>query len=410
MKALVADFSLGREFFDRLKSKFGRGGNRNASGGLSINLVDVPEPRLISQEWVRIRTIMSAISDMEESMIFGHEPPPYASFLTFPFVPGNENLGIVTDTGEGVEDIELGERVVVDPILACRARGVEPSCVSCSRGEPSGCRNFAGGVPGPGIMIGACRDTSGGWGDYFVAHRSQVRIVPQAMESSEAVLIPEFSRALRAVLQHPPAAGDSVLVVGAGSLGLLTLCALRVLGHEVDVILVAEHPFDPNLARTFGASEVIAGFGPGATYEEVAGLVGASVYYPEAGRITMRGGADLVYETTGRGGQIEDAINFTGEGRRLVLMGMGYPQMIDASLLRFKGVRLETSLFSGVEYMDGGSVLTFDLAMDLVGRYGLPSEELVTHTFRLEEHAQAFDALWDKAHSRAVKVIFHHAV
>jgi len=410
MKALVANFSLGREFLDRLKSKLGRSGNRPQSGGLSITLVEVPEPRLVSQDWVRIRTIMSGISDMDEAMIVGHEPPPYASFLTFPFVPGNENLGIVTDTGDDVDDIEPGERVVIDPVLACRARGVEPPCISCSRGEPSACRNFAEGVPGPGIMIGACQDTSGGWGDYFVAHRSQVRVVPPSMESSEAILIPEFSRALRAVLRHPPASGDSVVVVGAGSLGLLTLSALRLLGHEVDVLLVAEHPFDPDLGRTIGASEVIAGYAPGATYEEVAGLLGGEVYYPEAGRITMRGGADLVYETTGRGGHIEDAINFTGEGKTLVLMGMSYPGVIDAGLLRLKGVRLETTLFSGIEHVDGGYTTTFDLAMDLVGRCGLPSENVVTHLFQLEDHAQAFGTLTDRAANGAIKVVFHHVV
>lgn len=410
MKALVVHFSLGREFLDRLKSKFGLGSQRRQPGGLSINLVDVPDPRLISEEWVRIRTIMSGISDMDESMVLGHEPPIYASFLTFPFVPGNENLGIVTDIGDDVDDIEPGERVVVEPLLACRVRGVEPPCASCSRGEPSACRHFADGAPGPGVMIGACQDTSGGWGDYFVAHRSQVRVVPQSVESGEAILIPEFSRALRAVLQHPPTAGDSVVVVGAGSLGLLTLSALRLLGHDGDVLLVAEHPFDPGLGSTFGASEVVAGYGPGSTYEEVASLLGGAVYYPEAGRITMRGGADLVYETTGRGGPVEDAINFTGEGKHLVLMGMGYPQAVDVGLLRFKGVRLETTLFSGVEHVNGGFTTTFDLALSLVARYGLPSEDLVTHSYALEDYAEAFETFSDRAQSGAIKVVFHHVM
>ena len=78
---------------------------------------------------------MSGISGMDEALILHHDPTPFGAFLSFPFVPGNENLGIVTEVGEEVHGIEPGERVIVDPVLSCRPRQVQPPCPSCSRGR-----------------------------------------------------------------------------------------------------------------------------------------------------------------------------------------------------------------------------------------------------------------------------------
>lgn len=408
MKAIVANFSLGMEVWHKVSSKFVRGDSRRR--GLTLDLTEAAEPGLISTQWVKVRSIMSGISDMDEAMILNSDLSPFGAFLSFPFIPGNENLGIVTETGADVRGIEPGERVVVDPLLSCERREVGRLCASCARGDSSSCSNFTEGVIGPGIMIGACKDTCGGWGDSFVAHKSQVRPIAHSLESDQALLVPEFSRALRGVLQHPPMSGDRVIIVGAGSLGLLTLRALRMLGHDTEVIVVAEQPFEADLARKFGASEVVVGIGPGATYEEVAAFVNGTVRYPEAGRITLQGGAELVYETTGYKRCMEDAVSFTGEGKKLVLMGINQPTGFDITPLWFKGVQIAATVFSGMEKYNGEITNTFDIAMDLVTQYGLPANELVTHKYRLEEHRKAFDTLAYRTTSKAIKVVFQHVV
>jgi threonine dehydrogenase-like Zn-dependent dehydrogenase len=408
MKAVTVNFSLGKEMWDGFKSKvLGKGRRFN---GLSLSLDDVPEPKLVSPEWVKIRTILSGISDMDEGMIVNQDPSRFGAFLSFPFVPGNENLGIVTEVGENVRGIEPGERVVVDPLLSCERRGVEPLCPSCLRGVPSSCRSFDSGVLGPGVMIGACKDTAGGWGDSFIAHQSQVRVVPHSMESEQAIFIPEFTRALRAVLQFPPSPGDRVLIVGAGSLGLLTLEALLLVGSEAQISIVAEHSFQAELAEKIGAPEVVWGHGPGTVYEEVAAILGATVRYPEVGRVTLRGGADLVYETTGRTAQVEDAIGFAGEGKRLVLLGINQPAGFDVSGLWFKDIQLVGTAFSGRETYNGEIGSTFDIAMDLVTQHGLPHREILTHRFGLTDHASAVSVLADRANRKTIKAVFHHVV
>jgi threonine dehydrogenase-like Zn-dependent dehydrogenase len=230
------------------------------------------------------------------------------------------------------------------------------------------------------------------------------------MESDQAVLVPEFARALRAVLQHPPAVGDRVIVMGAGSLGLLTLEALQMLGYRANILVVGDHPFEVEIARKRSEAEVVLANNPGAAYEEVAAFVKGTVRYPEAGRITLEGGADLVYETTGLRDRIGDALRFAAEGKKVVLMGINEPSGFDMTPLWFKGVRICGTLFSGRDSHKGEMRETFDIAMDLAAGHGLPVSDLVTHRFRLEEYERAFAALADRADSKAIKVLFQHVV
>ncbi len=408
MKAVVANFSLGREAWDRLKARFLR--RDGGTHPLSLQLMQLPEPANPGPGWVKVRSIMSGISDLDEGMFLHGDLSALGAFLSFPFVPGNENLGIVTEVGEGVQGIELGERVVVNPLLSCKPRGVNPPCPSCASGNPSACRSFGIGLPEPGVIIGACRATGGGWADSFIAHRSQVRTVPPGMESDLAIMIPEFVRALRAVMQHPPEAGQRVIVVGARSLGLLTLLALKMLGHSPTILVVAEQAAEADMARRLAQCEVVLSVGPATAYEDVAAFVKGSVRYPEVGRITMSGGADLVYETTGVRENVEDAFRFTGEGNKTVLMGMNQASGFDMSPLWFKNVRVHGTAFSGVDSYKGELRETMDIALDLVSSHGLPAGDLITNRFKLEDHSAALAALQDRSTSKAIKVIFQHVM
>jgi len=230
------------------------------------------------------------------------------------------------------------------------------------------------------------------------------------MESDQAVLIPEFARAVRAVLQHPPVAGDRVIVMGAGSLGLLTVEALQMLGYRANILVVGEHPFEVDVVRDLSDVEVVLANSPGSAYEQAAAFVKGTVRYPEAGRITLEGGADLVYETTGLKDRIGDALRLTGEGKKLVLMGINEPSGFDMTPLWFKGVKICGTLFSGRDSHKGEMIETFDIAMGLAAEHGLPVSEIVTHRFRLEEYERAFAAVSDRPGSRAIKVIFQHVV
>ncbi len=408
MKAVLADFSLKKEAWDRMRSRLVRGGRE--SHGISVDLAEIPEPTCSSPHWVKVRSIMSGVSTMDEGMLLHHDLSAFGAFLTFPFVPGNENVGIVTEVGSEVQGLEPGERVILDPLLSCEPRQVQPPCSACSRGEPAYCRNFAQGIIGPGMLIGACRDSGGGWGDYFTAHFSQLRPIPQDMDTDHAVLMPEFSRAVKAVLRNPPSPGDRVVVVGGGATGILILLALGMLGHNAPVLVVAEHSFEVDLIRRLTNTPVVLAHGPGAAYEGVAEFVEGEVRYPKVGRITLDGGADLVYETTGTADHIEDAMRFTGEGKRVILTALNQTSGFDISPLWLKGIRIEGIGISGREFYDGNMTHVLDIAVDLARKHSLPTAELITHRFGLKEYRQAFAALASRSTSKAVKVIFQHVV
>ncbi|MDQ7785554.1 MAG: alcohol dehydrogenase catalytic domain-containing protein [Desulfomonilaceae bacterium] len=408
MKAIVADFSIKREAWDRVRSRLMRGGRE--SHGITMDLTEIPEPTFTSPNWVKVRSIMSGISTMDEGMVLHHDLSAFGASLSFPFVPGNENVGIVTEVGRNVENLDLGERVIVDPLLSCEPREAQPVCSACSRGEPAYCRNFFQGIIGSGMLIGACRDTGGGWGDYFTAAASRLRPIPQDMDSDHAVLMPEFSRAVKAVLRNPPGTGDRVVIVGGGSLGIMVLLALDMLGHDQPILVVVEHPFEVDLVRRLSDASVVLAHSPGAAFEGVAEFVQCEVLYPKVGRITLAGGADLVYETTGTADRIEDAMSFTGEGKRLVLSALNQTSGFDMSPLWFKGIHIEGVGFSGRELYDGDMVHVLDIAVDLARKHSFPVAELITHRFSLSEHRQAFAALASRSTSKAVKIIFQHVV
>ena len=408
MKALVANFSFGREVWDRFRAKvFSRGA---ASHAVSLEFMEIPEPPIPGPEWVRVRSIMSGISSLDETMFVHHDLCALGTFLSFPFVPGNENLGIVTEIGHGVQGIEAGERVIVNPVLSCRPRGVDPLCPSCARGEPSACWNFGKGVIGPGMLIGACSDTGGGWGDSFVAHRSQVRVLPADMESDHAILIPEFARAIRAVLQHRPSADDRVIVVGERSLSYLTGHALRLLGHRAPVLMVTEHELHQEFEGRFADEHACFSDGVESVYETVAEFVGATVRHPEAGRVALEGGADLVYETTGAPEIIEHAARLTGPGKKLILMEINRPGSFELSPLWVKGIKVFGTLFSGKDSYDQGVLETFDIALGLASTEGVSFSELVSHQFQIQEHRQALSALQEGSAGGLTKGVFQHVV
>ena len=407
MKAILASkIGLGQEVWDRFTSKLLHG--RKRSSALSLEFVEMPEPTLPSPEWVKIRTIMSAISDMDEGMINGDDPGVFGAYVSFPFVPGNEMLGIVTDMGEEVQGVELGERVVVNPLLSCEPRGINPVCSSCAAGNLGSCRNFSKGIISPGIMIGACKDTNGGWGDYVIAHKSQVKSLPQTMESDQAILIPEYARALTAVLKHPPAAGERVIIIGGSSLGLLTLLAMKRLMNDTKVLYVAHYPFETEIAQQIGHEEIITDWEPAEAYEAVAEMVNGSVRYPEFGRLYMEGGADIVYETSGKVRLIEDAVRFTAEGKKLVLMGINEPSGFDMTPIWFKNVHITATIFGGRENFNGKPMSMFDLAIEKMSEHGLPYDNLITHRFRLEQFKEATDVMADRGANGAIKLIFQH--
>ncbi len=144
------------------------------SGPLAtVKLVDIPEPKLPSPESVKVKTHMTGFCASDMNLLFLKDSPTASPFTSFPCVMGHEICGEIADKGPGTEGIAIGDRVAVAPGLTCVPRGIDPVCKPCASGMFAACENTAKGNLAPGMFIGICSETSGGFAPYFVAHRSQ---------------------------------------------------------------------------------------------------------------------------------------------------------------------------------------------------------------------------------------------
>ena len=371
----------------------------------STRLVTLPEPRPPGPDWAVVRTRLAGICGSDLHTIFLDTSPTVSVFSSMPFVLGHENVGWVEQAGEAVEEVAAGQRVVVDPVLACAVRGIEPPCEACRAGEVQQCLHFADGQLAPGLITGSCRDTGGSWAERFVAHRSQLLPVPDGLPDEAAVMAEPLAVALHPVLRFGPRPGQMALVLGCGSVGLCTVAALRAAGTGTRVVAVARHPQQAEMARRLGADEVVVARGGGLD-AALADRLGARLLRPLLGRAVPVGGADVVFECVGSRRTIEDALRFARPGGRVVLVGLAAtPRGVDWTPIWLKELELRGTFCYGYEHVEGRRVRTIALALEWMAQGRVDVARLVTHRFPLERWRQAVQAAADKGRSGAIKVV-----
>lgn len=365
-----------------------------------LQLVDAPEPELPTPEWVRVRPLLSGVCGSDLGTLSAESSPYFSPLTSPPFVMGHEILGeVVEDSG----DFATGERVVVEPALGCAARGIEPQCPYCASGRYALCVNVAEGDISPGIQTGFCGDTGGGWTEgTLVAHPTQLHRVSEDVPDEAAVAVEPLACAVHAALGAQPGPDETVVVIGAGSVGLLVVAALRTLTNAGRIICVAKHDRQRKEAMRLGADEVLH---PKETYEKLPRALGAKAYRPELGKPVVMGGADRIFECVGAPGTIEDAVRLARPGGEVALVGMpGARSCLDLTALWHGEVRLAGAYAYGIEMYEGGRVKSFELALRLASEIDLAS--LVGPRFRLGEYRRAIAAARGAGRGGNVKVVF----
>src|SRR5438105_5092080 len=195
-----------------------------------LKLGDVPEPPLPARDWVRVMPNLSGICGSDLAAISGHISLYLDPLTSYPFVPGHEVVGVLDD----------GARVVIEPALGCVVRGIDLPCPRCAEGRPGLCYNVTEGPIEVGLQTGYCADTGGGWGEVLVAHPSQVHAVPEALTDEAAVLIEPLACCIHAALRGAATKDDIVVVSGAGTIGLLTVAAVKLFTPPRRLIAIAK--------------------------------------------------------------------------------------------------------------------------------------------------------------------------
>jgi threonine dehydrogenase-like Zn-dependent dehydrogenase len=360
--------------FERSLPKFAAARVGGARFG-PLRLADIDEPELPGPDWQTVRPRLSGICGSDLATVAGRASRWFEPIVSFPFVPGHEVVGELDD----------GSRVVLEPVLTCAPRAV-PLCPACQAGRRNHCERITAGHLEPGLQTGYCADTGGGWGTRLVAHASQLHAVPDDLSDEAAVLVEPLACAVHAARQVDD--GASVVVLGAGTLGLCTLAALAVLREPSQLLAAAKHPHQVDLARQLGATRVVE---PDEVVRAVRRLTGTLLVGSRAG-----GGVDVVIDCVGTEATLAQALAAVRPGGTIILVGMPGPVSVDLTPLWQREVNLAGSYaYESADFDDA-----FRIASD-VG-----AERLLSARYSLERFRDAIDHAAEAGRRGAVKIAF----
>ena len=405
MKAIRFNFTIPRYFIGKVAEKIYP--PLLWSGISCTSMQDVPEPDLPGTEWVKIKTKLAGICGTETGTIYLYTSTYFEPFSSFPFTLGQEQVGVIVEVGAEVDGWQVGDRVVAEPTLWCAPRGFAEKdwCEYCKKGEINRCTNIARGSLSPGLSIGLCPDTGGSWSAVFTAHKSQLFRVPEGVSDENAMLVEPFACGLHASLQNMPRDEDTVLIIGAGTIGLMQLASLRALGCRSKILVSARYPFQVEAAKRLGADKVIIG---GDLYDQIAVQTNGEIYSPSLGKRVLVGGVDQTFECVGKDSTLDDALRLTKAGGKVVVVGLpGLAKGIDWSSIFDNELTVTASyIYNHTDQWEGETRSTYQIALDMMSSGALDIGWIITHRYRLAEYDRALREIADKRNHPIIKAVF----
>ncbi len=339
-----------------------------APGRYEIQTVPVPTPH-DDEALCRVRAVAICGSDPEilRGDLAGVWPPAY------PFIPGHEWSGEVVAVGPAVTKLQVGDRVAGQAHRGC---GVCPNCLA---GRYTLCENY--GKPETGHRHYGFI-TFGAYAQYAVYSQKSLDKMPDSVSFRSGALVDTAGVALHGLEIIGVTSGGSLAVIGPGPIGLLAM----------------------RLGRLLGAGQIIA-IGRGARLQ-AALRSGANVLVdieqsePVAAVRAATGGrgADEALECSGAPGAFRQAVEMVKKGGRVALLGVPPGHILEP--LPFKYIVHNEILISGVRANPNVSAKI----LNLIACGGLAMEDLITHTFPLEDFAQALDTFVHRRQG-AIKVV-----
>lgn len=284
-----------------------------------------------------------------------------------PTILGHEFSGVVAAHGPGAGAIPLGTAVVAEPNIACGR------CRFCERGLPNVCVDY--------LVVGEDVSRPGACAEYVKVPEAQCYPIPPGIEPAVAALVQPLAIAHRAVDRGRVAAGETVLVIGAGPIGVAAARIARERGART--IVVDPLPYRREVATRFGADVAVAPEDVDAAVRDATDGYGVEV------AIECVGGAQTQ--------TFVDACRLAARQGRVVVVGSFKVDEAPFPILGFKFRELE---ILGSQ----GHPATFAPTLELIASGVLPAHTLVTHRLPLERVAEGFALLADRA-EQVMKVV-----
>ena len=273
---------------------------------------------------------------------------------------GHEYVATVVEAGEGVRDLQPGDRVVIDPNITCG------TCEYCRLGMSNACANMT--------TLGIFRH--GGLAEFSLAPARALHRINRDVPLDRATLAEPLSCVLHAFEKTALIPGESIAILGAGPIGLLFAMLFRAAGAG-KILIVEPVEFRRRMAEQFGVDYAL---------DPKAGDMAAQV------KAVTRIGADVVVDAAGT--LLPEAVNLVRRGGRVLLFGMN--QHADRQVNQYTVTRHEISIL--------GSFIqrtSFPKVVKILEAGLLPVERLVTHRLTLGEVHTGLEAM---KQGQAIKV------
>lgn len=323
-----------------------------AGGRIELESVPVPTPR---PGEVLVATIAAGLCGSDTHAASGHHP-----FLPLPYHPGHEVVGYVEQLGAGVVSPAVGQRVTVEPTLPCE------DCKQCDARRTNLCEQ---------LQFFGCGYEQGGMAERFTIAASRLHTVPPGLSDRQAALIEPLATPVHAIALAGAGRpggqlrGASVVILGAGTIGLLLLAACRHAG--AGRVVVTDMLADKRQrALRMGAHEVID-----AARDDVV----------DAARQSLGESADVVFDCVSTQRTLGQAIAMAVKGGTVVVIGVpGGDISVPLAVIQDQQIRIQGSATYLAE--------DFEHAIQIIADGGVDTEEMITATFPLEAAADAFVA------------------
>ena len=304
---------------------------------------------------VRIDAVAICATDLE--IIHSGSPASIEGGLPFNknFTPGHEYMGTVAALGPDVDEFEIGERISVEIHAGCG------QCKRCRQGMYTSCLNY--GKPEKGHRANGFT-TDGGFAEYAVNHINTLARVPDTMGDAEATLVVTAGTSMYGLTELGGlVAGESVVVIGPGPIGLLAVAVAKALGAS-PVILTGTRNRRLAIGRELGADRVV-----NINDEDAVEVVR---------QVTGGIGADYVVECAGTEATINQAIHMTNRGGKICLAAFPHdPVTMDLAHL------VKNNIYAYGIRGEGRSATR--RAMALMAEKRFDATKIHTHTFPLAD-------------------------
>ncbi len=335
--------------------------NNDQAGSYEVR--DIPKPTAKEgMVLVQVKATGLCYTDMSilNGQYKGRKPVPV------PMVMGHEGAGIVAEVGDRVRSLAPGTRVGFEALSGCG------ECYNCRTGNKNMCTNWD--------HLGITYD--GTFADYVLVPAALVHPLPDNVELADAAILEPLSLVVRSIEHLQPSVGESAVIVGPGSVGLLHLQALNAAGVSRLIVIgldVDKHRFE--IAKRLGATHIV-----NASHDDPVEAVKAAT----GGR-----GADMVIETASSPKVWDFLLELAAAKGRVSTFGL-YPE---SSFKPLTVLRNGLTIFGDVAFVQRH----FMRAISWLESGKISGQALVTRRFRFDDAAEAFETFRAK---ETVKCLF----